>query len=163
MDPSFWGKAAWQYFHTLTFNYPTNPTKEDKLKYFNHFKSLGDMLPCPSCAESYKIYFKYIPITDYLNDIHGVTFWLYIIHYVVNKKLGKDTPSFLSVIKTYYPKKASCPTTNIINLNEKCTAKPQPDNSNNSLFIQFKNDAEKKYLNKILKQLNKLFTENPNK
>ena len=33
MDPSFWGKAAWQYFHTLTFNYPTNPTKDDKLKY----------------------------------------------------------------------------------------------------------------------------------
>lgn len=160
MDPSFWGRAAWQYFHTLTFNYPTNPTKEDKLKYLNHFKSLGDMLPCPSCAESYKIYFKYIPITDYLNDIHGVTFWLYIIHYVVNKKLGKDTPSFLSVIKTYYPKKASCPT-KVVNLNEKCTVKPQSDTSNNNLFIQFKIDAEKKYLNKLLKQLNKLFTDYP--
>lgn len=158
MDPAFWGRSAWQYLHTLTFNYPMNPTKDDKLKYYNHFKSLGDMLPCPSCAESYKIYFKYIPITDYLNDTHGITFWLYFIHYIVNKKLGKDTPPFLSVIKMYYPKKASCATQKIINLNEKCTAKP-PTDPNTNAYIQFKTDAEKKYLNKILKQINKLFTD----
>ena len=158
MDPAFWGRSAWQYLHTLTFNYPMNPTKDDKLKYYNHFKSLGDMLPCPSCAESYKIYFKYIPITDYLNDTHGITFWLYFIHYVVNKKLGKDTPPFLSVIKMYYPKKASCSTQKVINLNEKCTAKP-PTDPNTNIYIQFKADAEKKYLTKILKQINKLFTD----
>jgi hypothetical protein len=158
MDPAFWGRSAWQYLHTLTFNYPMNPTKDDKLKYYNHFKSLGDMLPCPSCAESYKIYFKYLPITDYLNDTHGVTFWLYFIHYIVNKKLGKDTPPFLSVIKLYYPKKASCTTQKVINLNEKCTAKP-PTDPNTNVYIQFKTDAEKKYLNKILKQINKLFTD----
>ena len=158
MDPAFWGRSAWQYLHTLTFNYPMNPTKDDKLKYYNHFKSLGDMLPCPSCAESYKIYFKYIPITDYLNDTHGVTFWLYFIHYVVNKKLGKETPPFLSVIKMYYPKKASCTTQKIIDLNEKCTAKP-PTDPNTNVYIQFKTDAEKKYLNKILKQINKLFND----
>ena len=58
MDPSFWGKSTWLYLHTLTFNYPLNPTEEDKIKYYNHFKQLGDMLPCPSCAESYKIYFN---------------------------------------------------------------------------------------------------------
>jgi hypothetical protein len=158
MDPNFWGKSAWQYLHSLTFNYPSNPTKEDKLKYYNHFKSLGDMLPCPSCSESYKIYFKYIPITDYLNDIHGVTFWLYIIHYVVNKKLSKETPPFLNVIKYYYPNKASCAKPKVINLNEKCTAKPP---EGNNVYLQFKTDAEKKYLSKILKQLDKLYTDYP--
>jgi hypothetical protein len=158
MDPSFWGRSAWQYLHTLTFNYPTNPTKEDKLKYYNHFKSLGDMLPCPTCAESYKIYWKYIPINEYLNDIHGITFWLYIIHYVVNKKLSKETPSFLSVVKLYYPKKASCKPPKVINSNEKCSAKPPTDNN---VYLQFKTEAEKKYLDKILKQVNKLFIDYP--
>ena len=89
MDPAFWGRSTWTYLHTLTFNYPENPTDNDKLKYYNYFKQLPDFLPCPSCASSFKIYFEYIPITDYLDDIHGITFWLYIIHFIVNSKLNK--------------------------------------------------------------------------
>jgi len=158
MDPSFWGRSAWQFLHTLTFNYPANPTKEDKLKYFKHFESLGNMLPCASCAESYKIYFKYIPINDYLNDIHGITLWLYIIHYIVNKKLSKETPPFLNVVKMYYPHKSNCPTSNKVNIKDKCTSKPI---QNNDIYIQFKNESESKYLSKILDQVKKLFNDYP--
>jgi hypothetical protein len=148
MDPSFWGRSAWQFLHTITFNYPMNPTKEDKDKYYKYFESLGSILPCPSCAESYKIYFKQIPINDYLNDTYGITFWLYIIHYIVNKKLSKDTPPFLDVVKIYYPNKSNCPSE--VNT-AKCTAKPI---KNNDIYLQFKNEAEKRYLAKILKQVN---------
>jgi len=156
MDPAFWGKATWIYLHTLTFNYPTNPTLEDKQKYYTHFKNLGDMLPCSSCAESYKIYFQYIPITEYLDNIHGITFWLYTIHYLVNKKLGKKTPSFYEVVKTYYSRKASCPKVDVTNLNGKCTAKPQDSIDINAIYTEFKNVAETTYLKKIANHITKL-------
>jgi len=148
MDPAFWGKPTWLYLHTLTFNYPLNPTIEDKQKYYNHFKNLGDMLPCPSCATSYKLYFQYIPITEYLDDIYGITFWLYTIHYLVNKKLGKKNISFYQVVKTYYSQKSSCPKVDVTNSNGKCMAKPQTFDLNHT-YTEFKNNAELKYLHKI--------------
>ena len=30
MDPKIWGPPGWLFLHTLTFNYPNNPTKEEK-------------------------------------------------------------------------------------------------------------------------------------
>jgi hypothetical protein len=165
MDPAFWGKSTWLFLHTLTFNYPTNPTHQDKIKYYKFFKNLGDLLPCPSCAESYKIYVKYIPIVDYLDDIHGVTFWLYIIHYLVNKKLSKSNLSFNEVVKTYYANKSSCKKIDPEKMlsNEKCTAKP-PSNiiSEDDTYNEFKNIAETKYLIKIAKQITKLKQDYPN-
>jgi len=157
MDPEIWGPAAWVYLHSLTFNYPIIPTIEDKQKYYTHFKNLGDMLPCPSCAESYKIYFQHIPISEYLDDIYGVTFWLYTIHYLVNKKLNKKNISFYQVVKTYYSKKTSCAKVDISNVNNsgKCTAKP-PTLDLNETYNNFKNNAESKYLQKISNHITQL-------
>jgi hypothetical protein len=163
MDPAFWGKHTWLYLHTLTFNYPLNPTIEDKQRYYTHFKNLGDMLPCPSCAESYKIYFKYIPINEYLDDIYGITFWLYIIHYLVNKKLSKKNISFYNVVKMYYANKASCPTTvvSVANSNGKCTAKPEQTVNINKKYMEFKTITEAKYLDKIANHISQLTKEYP--
>ena len=30
MLTSVWGPSMWHYLHTMSFNYPINPTKEDK-------------------------------------------------------------------------------------------------------------------------------------
>ena len=150
MDPEFWGRATWLYLHTITFNYPANPTHQDKVIYYRHFKHLGDTLPCPSCAESYKIYFKYIPLVEYLDDIHGITFWLYIIHYLVNKKLSKPNLPFNQVVKMYYSHKTSCSKVDPTKLsNEKCTAKPTTILDVNDTYTEFKNIAETKYLQKF--------------
>jgi len=150
METSFWGPAAWKLGHSITFNYPHNPTPEDKQKYYNYFKNLGDILPCPSCSKSYKIYFKYIPINDFLEDIYGITFWFYTIHYLVNKKLNKKNISFHQVVKIYYSQKASCPkVVDLTNLNGKCTAKPTQEADVNTKYAEFKNITETKYLKKI--------------
>jgi hypothetical protein len=158
MDPAFWGKHTWIYLHTLTFNYPLNPTIEDKQKYYTHFKNLGDMLPCASCSESYKIYFQYIPITEFLDDIYGITFWLYTIHYLVNKKLKKKNISFFQVVKMYYSQKSSCPKVDTTNLNNsgKCTARPPQVLDINITYSEFKNNAETKYLEKIADHISQL-------
>lgn len=160
MDPAFWGRHTWMYLHTLTFNYPSNPTIKDKKKYYNHFSNLGDMLPCPSCATSYKIYFKYIPIDEFLDDIYGITYWLYIIHYLVNKKLNKSNISFADVVKIYYPNKASCIVP--MNLNSgKCTAKPVTNVSIDNIYKEFNTVVETKYINKIVGHLKKLYDKHP--
>jgi len=162
MDPAFWGRHTWIYLHTLTFNYPSNPTIKDKKKYYNHFNNLGDMLPCPTCATSYKIFFKYIPIIEFLDDIHGITFWLFIIHFLVNKKLSKNNISFYDTVKIYYPNKASCPTpSSTLTNNGKCTAKPLTNLNTDEIFSEFRNIAEAKYLKRIISHIANLIKHHP--
>ena len=35
MDPEIWGPSAWIFLHTITLNYPNNPTIYDKQNYKN--------------------------------------------------------------------------------------------------------------------------------
>ena len=110
----------------------------------------------------FQYHFQYIPISEYLDDIYGITFWLYIIHYLVNKKLGKKNISFYQVVKTYYSQKSSCPKVETTNLNNsgKCTAKQSFDININ--YSDFKNNAETKYLGKTadhIAQLIKVYPE----
>ena len=66
MLPSEWGKHAWPYLHTVTFNYPLEPTYIDKIRYKNFFHSL--ILPCDICDISYNFILKQFTIDEYLND-----------------------------------------------------------------------------------------------
>ena len=29
MDPKIWGPSTWLFLHTITLNYPNNPTQQD--------------------------------------------------------------------------------------------------------------------------------------
>jgi len=156
MDPSFWGRSTWLYLHTLTFNYPTSPTPDDKSKMYNYFKQLPLFLPCPSCAQSFEIYFNYIPITEYLDDVYGLTFWLYTIHFLVNTKLKKTNSSFLSVVKTYLSHKTQC---TIIPDKSKCSANKTKPSSD--IYLNFKNIAEQKYIEKTKSYTSKLLSDYP--
>ena len=161
MDPAFWGRSTWKHFDALVFSYPTVPSLEDKEKYYKYFELMGDMLPCPSCAASYKIYFQYIHLKDYLDDIHGMTYWVYNIHCLVNKKLKKNNITFEKYYNTYYPHKTKCTVKNVItNPNEKCTANPATVTNSNG-FIEFNKITHEKYDAKLSVQVMKLFNEHP--
>ena len=103
-----WGNQGWEFLHTTTFNYPLKPTTEDKKNYKQLFQSLNYTLPCIYCQNSFTIYSKYIPIDEYLYDRNGLTYWLYIIHNLVNEKLGKTSICFYDVIKKYESYRAKC-------------------------------------------------------
>ena len=45
MYPSNWGSHAWIFLHTISFDYPDNPSLNDKLLYKNFFHSLKNILP----------------------------------------------------------------------------------------------------------------------
>jgi hypothetical protein len=88
-----WGSAGWTFLHSVTYGYPIKPTDENKQHYKDFFISLGNVLPCKYCRESYK---KFIVegdsalTDDVLLNRRSLTEWFYRVHNAVNNKLGVD-------------------------------------------------------------------------
>ena len=89
MDPEIWGSHAWIFLHTITLNYPKNPTLYDKKIYKNFFENLDKILPCTWCAHNYRIHMNKYPIQNYLGTKKNLVKWLIIMHNEVNKILKK--------------------------------------------------------------------------
>ena len=85
MDPNIWGPHAWFFLHTVTLCYPENPNEQEKIHYFNFFKSLSNILPCMICRENYKNHFIKFPLKKKLNNKEDINEWLVNIHNEVNK------------------------------------------------------------------------------
>ena len=50
-----WGANMWVSMHSVTFGYPlTEPTQEQKNNYHTFFRTIGFVLPCKYCRESYQ-------------------------------------------------------------------------------------------------------------
>ena len=46
MLTTVWGPSMWHFLHTMSFNYPVEPTLEDKTHYKEFILSLQHVLPC---------------------------------------------------------------------------------------------------------------------
>ena len=49
MVTKIWGPIIWTALHTISFNYPVNPTHADKIHYKDFIYSLKYILPCKYC------------------------------------------------------------------------------------------------------------------
>ncbi len=99
MEPNVWGPPGWIFLHTVTFQYPENPTDLDKQKYYTFFNSLKNVLPCPNCREHYHENFENIPIR--LESREELIEWLIDIHNEVNKKNNKRIYTYKEVYDKY--------------------------------------------------------------
>jgi FAD-linked sulfhydryl oxidase len=99
MDPEIWGPSAWMFLHTITLNYPENPTYQDKHSYKVFFDSLKNVIPCPKCRGHYKQNLIQFPIQ--LNSKKELSQWLIDIHNQVNIKNNKRIYSFKEVNDIY--------------------------------------------------------------
>jgi hypothetical protein len=106
MNTEKWGNPAWTFLHTITFNYSEAPTEENKLHMIELFSNLQHTLPCRYCRDSYRVFFRYINIRPFLDGRMGLTYWLYVIHNLVNLKLDKETVRFDKVVKRYEASRA---------------------------------------------------------
>lgn len=167
MNVNKWGPGGWDFLHSITFNYPLQPTDNDKKYYSEFFKSIGNMLPCKYCRNSYIVYYKYLPIDNFLDSREGVTYWLYTIHSLVNQKVFKKNTSFSDVVKKYETYRASCGTISKDgDLNKKY--KSCQNKKSTQIDLEYLNNfiqKAKTYDNYINIRINQLLasSENPNK
>jgi hypothetical protein len=92
MLTTVWGPSLWHSLHTISFNYPTNPTPEQKHKYLSFFKSLRHILPCKYCRDNYLKNLKRVPLTmTTMKNRLTLSKWLYHLHEEINNMLGKKS------------------------------------------------------------------------
>lgn len=100
---SIWGPALWHFLHTMSFNYPVDPTPENKKHYLEFVKSLEYVLPCKYCRLNLEKNFKELPLTMTEMENRG-TFSLYIynLHELINKMLGKKSGLTYNMVRERY-------------------------------------------------------------
>jgi len=112
-----WGPPGWVFLQSICMGYPTKINKQNKehiqrKKYTeNFFKLVGEVLPCKYCRQSYKKFYKQLPIKNFLNSREELFRWIYEIHNKVNHKLGVpscEIPSFDKVYSQYESYRAKC-------------------------------------------------------
>ena len=101
MNPKIWGPGAWTLLHSIIFNYPDNPSQQDKNEYTDFFYALANVLPCTNCQNNFKKNLNNLPIKFYLNSKHTLTKWLFEIHNIINQDTKKKTITFKQFKKIY--------------------------------------------------------------
>jgi hypothetical protein len=92
MVSSVWGPPFWHYLHTMSFNYPVEPTPEDKKHYRDFILNLKYVLPCRFCRQNIRNNFKHLPLTmDKMKNRETFSKYIYDLHEIINKMLKKDS------------------------------------------------------------------------
>jgi hypothetical protein len=92
MISSVWGPAMWHYLHTMSFNYPVNPTIEDKRNYKCFVLNLRYVLPCKYCRMNLKTNFKQLPLKNSdMENRETFSRYIYELHELVNRMLDKKS------------------------------------------------------------------------
>lgn len=110
MLTSVWGPPMWHMLHTISFNYPVKPTKEDIHNYYNYFKSLVTILPCKYCRDNLKKNYKSLNLNkNVFKNRETLSRFVYELHEEVNKMLGKKSNlSYEQVRDRYEHFRARC-------------------------------------------------------
>lgn len=110
MLTSVWGPPMWHFLHTMSFNYPVNPTVEDKKHYSNFIYDLRYVLPCKYCRINLISNLKANPLLDcHLKSRETFSKFIYRLHEIVNKRLGKKSGlSYCDVRERYEHFRSRC-------------------------------------------------------
>ena len=89
---SVWGPMMWSYLHTMSFNYPINPTASDKKHYREFILNLQYVLPCKYCRINLTKNLKQFPLTIAdMKNRETFSTYVYTLHENVNKMLKKKS------------------------------------------------------------------------
>ena len=110
MLTTVWGPGMWHYLHTMSFNYPVNPTCEDKDNYRNFILNLRNTLPCGKCRTNLCKNLKKLPLKmSYMRSRDVFSKYVYDLHELVNKMLNKKSGlSYDDVRERYEHFRARC-------------------------------------------------------
>ena len=107
---SIWGPIQWTFLHIMSFNYPVNPTPEDKKHYRDYILNLQHVLPCKYCRINLKTNFKQLPLTmSVMKNRETFSKYVYELHELVNKMLNKKSNlSYCDVRERYEHFRSRC-------------------------------------------------------
>jgi hypothetical protein len=92
MLTTVWGPGAWHFLHTMSFNYPVDPTMEEKHQYRNYVLSLKNVLPCKYCRMNFKTNLRELPLTmECMKNRDTFSRYIYELHELINRKLKKKS------------------------------------------------------------------------
>ncbi len=90
MLPDIWGKDMWNSMERIAYDYPENPTEDDKNNYRDFFLILQYVLPCGGCRTNYQKHLIDLPLTDkVMSSRINLLDWIINMHNTVNISLGK--------------------------------------------------------------------------
>ena len=92
MLTTVWGPIIWSFLHCMSFNYPNEPTNEDKKHYRDFIYNLQYVLPCGKCRNNLKKNLKNLPLQmSDMSSRDSFSRYIYNLHEVVNKMIGKKS------------------------------------------------------------------------
>lgn len=111
-----WGPMLWSYLHTMSFNYPTEPTDENKKHYRSFIINLKNVLPCKFCRLNLEKNFKELPLTmEDMKNRETFSRYVYNLHELVNTMLNKSSGLSYEDVRDRYE-----------NFRSRCTADKTP-------------------------------------
>lgn len=110
MMTSVWGPVVWHMLHTMSFNYPVNPTTKDKKKFREFILLLVHVLPCKHCRINLEKNLKQLPLTlDKMESRDTFSRYIYELHEIVNHMLKKESGlTYCDVRERYENFRARC-------------------------------------------------------
>ena len=110
MQTYAWGPALWHSLHMISFNYPVEPTSQQKKQYRNLMLNLVNVLPCKHCRLNLKKNYKIFPLTmECMKSRDSFSRYVYNLHERINKNLGKDSGlTYCDVRERYEHFRARC-------------------------------------------------------
>jgi hypothetical protein len=92
MLTTVWGPSIWHFLHTMSFNYPNEPTNEQKKYYRNFVLTLEHILPCKYCRINLKNNLKLLPLkVEHMKNRYTYSKYIYDLHEHINKMLKKKS------------------------------------------------------------------------
>jgi hypothetical protein len=87
-----WGPNVWHFLHTMSFNYPVNPTGLQKRQYKSFIYSLQNVLPCGKCRANLVKNMTKLPLLDkHMESRHTFSLYIYKLHELINQMLNKES------------------------------------------------------------------------
>jgi hypothetical protein len=103
MLTSVWGPSMWHYLHTVSFNYPVNPTSDDKYNYRDFILSLKYTLPCGKCRKNLKANLQKLPLRmKYMESRLTFSKYVYELHELINTMLNKKSGLTYDMVRERY-------------------------------------------------------------
>ena len=99
MNPEVWGPQLWSVLHSITFNYPIEPSIEEINHHRTFLHSLKNVIPCETCSFELIEYIDNYP--PELESKPEFINWMIELHNHVNRKLDKREYTYPEVVQLY--------------------------------------------------------------